>query len=463
MADTRRDVPKPPASEGNWITRMWEEVMRLMGRVGDPLDRAVRVRDLTEAGIASYTAARGRDGGDTLQPGTVITDLQDSSEPDLTPPPTPTGLTAAAGFDFVLVQVDQATYTQGHGPDKTNLYAAQGLPSQTATITIASPAVVTLQRPVSNNQKVNFTTTGALPTGVSPGVTYYAVNASGLTCQLSLTQGGAAINTTGSQSGVHTAVYAPVFSDAVKVAEFRGTVYSYPSNPATEWHFWAKWQTVDGVLSVSPAGGTNGVVATTAQDVRTLLDAVNQAVNTPSAQWIAQWVRGNGFYVAADPTGSGSNTISPVFTVVTSPFTQNGVSVPVGVYFQNGYIQNGSITTAIIGDAAITTAKISDLAVNNAKIATAAISTATIQDAAITNAKIHDLAADKITAGTLDAARIGAGTIDATKINVSQLSAISATIGTLQTSTSGQRSKITDNGIQIYNSSNVEVITLGIF
>lgn len=66
----------------------------------------------------------------------------------------------------------------------------------------------------------------------------------------------------------------PVFGDAAEVAQFSGTVYGFPSNPATTWHLWIKWETADGVLSPSPAGGVNGVAITTGQDVSTLLESL---------------------------------------------------------------------------------------------------------------------------------------------------------------------------------------------
>ena len=77
----------------------------------------------------------------------------------------------------------------------------------------------------------------------------------------------------------------PTFANAVKITEFGGTVFSHPTNPATTWHLWAKWQSVDGVLSVSPAGGTNGVVAITGQDVALLLQALTGQIT--SAQLFA--------------------------------------------------------------------------------------------------------------------------------------------------------------------------------
>jgi microcystin-dependent protein len=84
--------------------------------------------------------------------------------------------------------------------------------SDTATMTIASPSVVTwTAHGRSANDPVKFSTTGALPTGFVAGTTYYVVGASITTntFTLSATAGGTAINTTGTQSGVHTAIYAP--------------------------------------------------------------------------------------------------------------------------------------------------------------------------------------------------------------------------------------------------------------
>lgn len=84
--------------------------------------------------------------------------------------------------------------------------------SATATISIASPGVVTwTAHGLKANDPVKFTTTGALPTGLVANTTYYVVGASisTNTFQLSATAGGSAINTSGTQSGTHTAINAP--------------------------------------------------------------------------------------------------------------------------------------------------------------------------------------------------------------------------------------------------------------
>jgi hypothetical protein len=71
----------------------------------------------------------------------------------------------------------------------------------TATITIASPAVVTSTVLYNEGAAVVFSTTGALPTGITAGTTYFAFNNVGLTFQL-LDAAGNIVNTSGTQSGV---------------------------------------------------------------------------------------------------------------------------------------------------------------------------------------------------------------------------------------------------------------------
>lgn len=80
----------------------------------------------------------------------------------------------------------------------------------TVTITIASPAVVTWTgHGLLAGDTITFATTGALPTGITAGTTYYVI-AAGLGAnvfEFSTSLGGSAVNTTGSQSGTQTATY----------------------------------------------------------------------------------------------------------------------------------------------------------------------------------------------------------------------------------------------------------------
>jgi len=84
------------------------------------------------------------------------------------------------------------------------------------TITIASPAVFTqVGHGYVAGDAITFGTTGALPTGLTVAATYYVI-AAGLTAdtyQVSATIGGAAVNTSGTQSGIQVVARRTWISD----------------------------------------------------------------------------------------------------------------------------------------------------------------------------------------------------------------------------------------------------------
>ena len=77
----------------------------------------------------------------------------------------------------------------------------------TCTISNASPAVITITNTCAAGDMVVFSTTSALPTGLTAGTTYYVI-AAGLSSsqfEVSATSGGSAINTSSGGSGTQTA------------------------------------------------------------------------------------------------------------------------------------------------------------------------------------------------------------------------------------------------------------------
>jgi hypothetical protein len=74
----------------------------------------------------------------------------------------------------------------------------------------------------------------------------------------------------------------PVFGDAQRVygAPHPLTIAAIPSEPNIRWHLWAKYRTIDGVESVNPVGGTNGVIVTTGQDVSHLLAVLSGQITS---------------------------------------------------------------------------------------------------------------------------------------------------------------------------------------
>jgi len=127
------------------------------------------------------------------------------------------GLTAA-------VAVGQDVYvTWSGGTGETGFYEVTGLDADTTgtavtinlpyidatvTISIAAPGVVTwTNHGLSVNDTIRFTTTGALPTGLAINTTYYVKTVlSANTFTVSTSAGGAAVTTSGTQSGTQTAL-----------------------------------------------------------------------------------------------------------------------------------------------------------------------------------------------------------------------------------------------------------------
>lgn len=120
------------------------------------------------------------------------------------PNPTPAN---AGNFLKVIPRASQPTLAQRYLLGTT--FASN------VTISNASPAVVSwTNHGLSSGAGVVFSTTGALPTGLTAGTTYFVISA-GLTAsafEVSATVGGSAINTSGAGSGTHSAI-GSIYSD----------------------------------------------------------------------------------------------------------------------------------------------------------------------------------------------------------------------------------------------------------
>jgi microcystin-dependent protein len=113
------------------------------------------------------------------------------------------GLSAPSGYLFANgASKSRTTYA--------DLWAALHETIDVATISVANPAVVTCAgHGLVDGDAVYFSTTGALPTGLSAETTYYVADATTNTFELAASVGGASIATTVAGSGTHTLVNAP--------------------------------------------------------------------------------------------------------------------------------------------------------------------------------------------------------------------------------------------------------------
>ena len=108
----------------------------------------------------------------------------------------------------------------------------------TITITNSSttgvPAVVSSTVVLPNNSSVVFATTGALPTGLTAGTTYYVTAALGSTFSVSATPGGVAISTTSNGSGTQSISVlgdVPIYQDYLVVSDSSRFIITFGANP----------------------------------------------------------------------------------------------------------------------------------------------------------------------------------------------------------------------------------------
>ncbi|MCM2293033.1 hypothetical protein NAC44_11940 [Allorhizobium sp. BGMRC 0089] len=119
--------------------------------------------------------------------------------------------------NFIILPTDPgqiamiaAEATDYNYPFKILFDDAPPVKTSTVTITIAAPGVISwAAHGLAAGTPVKFSTTGALPTGLTAGTTYYVVDPTDDAFSVAATAGGAAIETSGTQSGTHTAATVP--------------------------------------------------------------------------------------------------------------------------------------------------------------------------------------------------------------------------------------------------------------
>ena len=257
--------------------------------------------------------------------------------------------------------------------------------SQTATITIATPAVVTVTAAPLNGTPVTFTTTGALPTGISVGTVYYVKNATSTTFQIADKPNGTVVNTTGSQSGVQT-VTIPIAS----TVSGSSTVTIYDTGTGVQSVTFSNniitvGLTLSGAAGTVPAKGDlvvflgaslpSGITANTGYYVINASTTTYQVASTSTSTSPVTFGTGSGTqYLSAAYTSTPSNQqiiqnnytvniktpisiggllLSGLYTIVTTPF--------IGSYYNIYTITASSAATAT--SATVTTNQTSNLPV----------------------------------------------------------------------------------------------------
>ena len=454
-----------------------------LGRRGDPLDRAVTLRELVESGLAKRLSER------PFDPNGLIDFIpNDDQKGDLTIPPAPTGLEASGAFTEIIVTWNPAQYSN-HA--FTEVWRSRDDEVGTATL-ITTTASFIITDPVGYDQTyfywVRFVSTSNVrgPFNQTNGTKADTIENIGAVMQqlsesLSNLPGFNLITTTAAAANVIKSSSAPsTRADGSSIGAFDiwfdtddGQIYTRNASnnawvagrDATLVNLFGSTSFTGSTLTAAMATAQSDIVTVTnaqnatASSVTSLTSTVNgntSSINTLNTTTASHTGDLNAMFVLQVATES-NNSKSVAGMVIGSnasngsgaqSFVQfqadkfaiwNGTNANVApfivsggtVFIDSARIQDGAITNARIADAtiqsakisnaAITTAKIGDAQITTAKIATANITTALIGDAQITNAKINDLNATKINAGFLSADRIDSNTITADKINVTNL------------------------------------------
>jgi hypothetical protein len=389
-----------PLGLKRFLEPLREYIQIIAGRRGSTLDTAVTFRDLVKTGVVELApgAVSLRDGAPS------IIAPSNEQELNLSSPPAPTGVTATGGYETVFVSWNVLVYR--------DFSYAEVFRAETNNVSVAVKVGQTdfttyVDRPGLNVTRyywVRFVSQAGIvgPFHGANGVS--ATTAIDVSSTLTALTGQITENQLFSTLGSRINLIDGPISLAGSVNARVNTVQLATNNNTTAIQTETSARiSADGVIEAKNTVkiDTNGYVTGYG-----LIQTANNA--TPTSEFA---VRADRFLIAS-PSGPGIAPVTP-FVVQTTPTTVNGVSVPVGVYIDSAYIQNGTITNAKIGSAAIDNAKISSL--DATKITSGFISADRISAGSL-DAKIANIDAAKITSGFIDTARINDGTIVNAKI-----------------------------------------------
>jgi hypothetical protein len=235
-----------------------------------------------------------------------------------------TGGTASTGF-YEVLDADTAT-------DEVTI----DLPyiDATVTITIAAPGVVTwANHGLSVNDTIRFTTTGALPTGLAINTTYYVKEVlSANTFTVSTSAGGAAVTTSGTQSGTQTALV----WYGVAVAAVANTAVTLATVVVPGWSMGVGGgMEIDALYSLTNSAAAKNIGMTYGGGVLMAVSAANNAsacaqklmCNRGSSQVISNAANqvGHGLSTGANVVLNVDATQNQTFAFTAQPATANNV------------------------------------------------------------------------------------------------------------------------------------------
>lgn len=227
------EVSANPAGIGSGSFMTWIGANLVNGQIVTPSGSGVGLLGLT-SGRNYYAANVGVNGAWTFQLATTLANAL-AGTPIVT-------LNAGTYTQALASQINRNAFSVGTTTSLTTELAHTDTSSwgqqEFCTITVGTPATITNPlKAVSNNQifYLNYSSGGALPTGLSAGTPYYALSAAaaGVAFQFSTSPGGAAVSATGSTTGSAYCVTGIAAATGGGGASSPGVCCPY-QNPTTE-------------------------------------------------------------------------------------------------------------------------------------------------------------------------------------------------------------------------------------
>lgn len=353
------DVMSPLGGDNGFFTAQFDSALPQAGLWTFALRARNKARQLS-ASMLVFQAALG-DNFDQVQ------------TKDPTPPPDVAGLTATAGITGVLVDFTAPTYTQGHGHDRTVIFAAE--------VIAGAPA------PSFADARVRVEPYGPPAAMASDPATTWDIWAKHRTVDgvLSANAAGPVRVTTAQDPAKLLEALEGAIGQQELTPEFQGEIAQQKGRTDTlevEVRGARRREDDEGILADVINQWTSRAAIREVRQVVAGIDGTLQATWAVEMELDANGqklaggfsligssgeegsrldfgILANRFYIGS-PIGDGIEPVTP-FIVVTVPEEINGVEVPPGVYMRSAVIMNGSITNAQIGNAQIDSAKVLSL------------------------------------------------------------------------------------------------------
>ena len=467
------------------LKAMQEALAVRLGQLGDPLDRAITLRELIDSGLAKKLADNPFDPNAGLGP--IDFGPPDDGPGDLSIPPAPVSLTATGVFTQVILDWNGTSASAPYGNHAyTEIWRSRDNNLAGATLRATTTAFIytdevgynetyyywvryvstsDVQGPFNNTNGAEATTLqdiAAVMTELSetladlPGYNLLATSTTAATIIKSSSEPSTRTNGDALQPNDiwfdtddgqiytrNTSNNAWVAGrDSTLVNLFGATSFTGSTLTAAMATAQSDIVTVTNAQS-STASSLSSLSSTVTSNNNTLTASVN-TLNTTTASHTGDLNAMFVLQVATESNGSksaagmvigssasnGSGAQSYVqfqadkFAIWSGSSNVAPFIVSSGtVFIDSARIQDGAITNARIANLAVEEGKISNLAVTNGKIGNLAVTEGKIQNLAVTNAKIADATIQDAKIANLNANKITAGFISADRINSNTITA----------------------------------------